>query len=176
MGTLWESLAATLVTPRIFLSYHHGGDQAYYTSLSVALQQKFVLCQDNSLDRRIDSDNHDYVMRKIREEYLTGTSCTIVLCGLQTPWRKFVDWEIMATLQKEHALVGLMLPTLPMQSNGGTIKPPRLQDNIDSGYAVWGRYNDVYRDPNVLTGLVHDARNRSKTLISNSRERRLRNG
>jgi hypothetical protein len=176
MSSLWESLAATLVTPRVFISYHHGNDQAYYTSLSVALQQKYVLCQDNSLDRKIDSDDADYVMRKIREEYLTGTSCTVVLCGAQTPWRKFVDWEIMATLQKEHALVGLMLPTLAIQPNGGTIKPARLQDNIDSRYAVWGSYSDVYRDPNVLTALVHDARSRSKKLISNSRPRRSQNG
>jgi hypothetical protein len=82
----------------------------------------------------------------------------------------------MATLQKEHALVGLMLPTLAIQPNGGTIKPARLQDNIDSRYAVWGSYSDVYRDPNVLTALVHDARSRSKKLISNSRPRRSQNG
>jgi hypothetical protein len=140
---LMGSIFGTTVTPRIFISYHHAGDQGYYNSLSVALQSRYVLCQDNSLDRRIDSDNADYIMRRIREEYLTGTSCTVVLCGAGTPWRKFVDWEIMATLQKDHALVGLWLPTLPLLANGGTHKPPRLQDNIDSGYAVWGKFADV---------------------------------
>jgi hypothetical protein len=32
----------------------------------------------------------------------TGTSCTIVLCGAETPKRKFVDWEIKAILDKGH--------------------------------------------------------------------------
>ena len=163
-------------TPRIFVSYHHGGDQAFYNELWQKMQSKYVLVQDNSLDRRIDSDNVEYVMRVIRESYLTGTSCTIVLCGHYTPVRKYVDWEIMATLQKEHALVGLRLPTLPLQANGGTIKPPRLQDNIDSGYAVWGNYLDVIANPGHLEKLVHDARSRSKRLIVNNRARRLRNG
>lgn len=176
MSSLWDAIAATVVTPRIFASYHHAGDQGYYNALWGALQHKYVLCQDNSLDRKIDSENVDYVMRKIREEYLTGTSCTVVLCGSGTPWRKFVDWEIMATLQKEHALVGLMLPTLEIEPNGGTTKPSRLQDNIDSGYAVWGHYVTVMQDPNALTVMVHDARARSKKLIDNSRARRSRNG
>jgi hypothetical protein len=163
------------VIPRVFVSYHHKGDQAYYNALAVAMNQSYRLCQDNSLDRRIDSDNADYVMRKIREEYLTGTSCTIVLCGPQTPDRKFVDWEIMATLQKDHALVGLRLPSLEI-INDGCAKPARLQDNIDSGYAVWGWYDTVYRDPEKLAELVHQARSRAKSLIDNSRARRLGNG
>lgn len=171
---LLGSLIAT--KPRIFVSYHHANDQGFYNQLSAVLSQRYVLASDNSLNRRIDSDDVDYVMRKIREEYLTGTSCTVVLCGIQTPWRKFVDWEIDATLQKQHALVGLWLPTLPQCDNGGTIKPARLQDNIDSGYAVWGTYNDVMQNPHALVELVHEARGRSKRLIDNSRARRLRNG
>jgi hypothetical protein len=163
------------VTPRIFVSYHHRRDQAYYNELAVALQSKYVLAQDNSLDRRIDSASADYVMRRIREEYLTGTSCTVVLCGLETPLRKFVDWEIMASLQKQHALVGLRLPELPIQ-NDGCSKPLRLQDNLDSGFAVWGQFSDVFADPAKLVNLIHEARSRSSRLISNSRARRMRNG
>lgn len=163
------------VKPRIFVSYHHKHDQGYYNALAVALQQSYGLVTDNSLDRRIDSDNAEYIMRKIREEYLTGTSCTVVLCGSDTPLRKFVDWEIMATLQKQHALVGLRLPTLPIM-NDGCIKPARLQDNINSGFAVWGWYEDVYRDASKLAELVHIARSNSVSLIDNTRARRLRNG
>ncbi|WP_380879061.1 hypothetical protein ACFB49_20130 [Sphingomonas sp. DBB INV C78] len=164
------------VKPRVFVSYHHRLDQGLYNSLAVQMQMSYELVQDNSLDRQIDSDNAEYVMRKIREEYLTGTSCTVVLCGADTPDRKFVDWEIMATLQKEHALVGLRLPTLQIQQNGGTHKPARLQDNIDSGYAVWGQYSDVLYNPGKLAELVHEARSRSKRLIDNTRQRRIRNG
>lgn len=173
--SVFSSVKAPVI-PRVFVSYHHHGDQGFYNALSVAMQRTYSLVQDNSLDRRVDSDNSDYVMRRIREEYLTGTSCTIVLCGAGTPFRKFVDWEVMATLQKQHALVGLKLPNLLIGTNGGTNKPARLQDNIDSGYAVWGSYDAVYRDPAELGRLVHTARARSKTLIDNSRARRLRNG
>ena len=163
------------IKPRVFISYHHKGDQGYYNALAVAMKDNYSFIQDNSLDRQIDSNNSDYVMRKIREDYLTGTSCTIVLCGVGTPVRKFVDWEIMATLQKEHALIGLRLPTLPIINNG-TSKPARLQDNIDNGYAVWGQYSEVYNNPAALASLVHEARSRAKRLIVNSRGRRIRNG
>lgn len=162
--------------PRVFVSYHHGGDQEYYNRLAGMMALNYVLVSDNSLDRLINSDNVDYVMRHIRENYISGTSCTIILCGLETPYRKYVDWEIDATLQKQHALVGLRLPTLPLQPNGGTIKPARLQDNIDSGYATWGQFADVMSDPQVLVALVHAARLRPNRLINNARARRLRNG
>ncbi len=175
MGTNFGLGTKIPVKPRIFVSYHHKNDQGYYNALAVALQQSYGLVADNSLDRQIDSDNTEYIMRKIREDYLTGTSCTVVLCGSDTHLRKFVDWEIMATLQKQHALVGLRLPTLPIV-NDGCIKPARLQDNIDSGFAVWGWYEDVYRDPSKLAALVHMARSNSSSLIDNTRARRVRNG
>jgi hypothetical protein len=169
-------VGAALVRPRIFISYHHSGDQYYYNQLSNTLAHKYVLASDRSLNRVIDSDDADYVMRKIREEYLTGTSCTVVLCGARTAYSKFVDWEINATLQKKHALVGLWLPTLVQGPNGGTNKPARLQDNINSGYAVWGRYIDVVENPQHLVDLIHAARLKPKSLIVNNRARRLRNG
>lgn len=166
---------ALRIKPRVFVSYHHKLDQAYYDSLSRAMSGTYSMVSDNSLDRTIDSDNVEYVMRQIREQFLTGTSCTIVLCGLQTPQRKYVDWEILATLQKGHALVGLRLPQLQIINNG-CAKPARLQDNINSGYAVWGQYQDAIADPAYLSSLVHAARAKSKTLIDNSRQRKLRNG
>src|SRR5207253_16569 len=69
---------------------------------------------DNLLDRAVGSDDVEYVMRRIRENYITGSSCTLVLVGRDTWGRKYVDWEIDATLQKEHGLIGLQLPTLPL--------------------------------------------------------------
>ena len=103
-----------LVSKRsIFVSYHHGGDRNYYEAFSRLLADTYEVIQDNSVERQIDSDNLEYVYRRIREEYLTGSSCTVVLCGEVTPWRKFVDWEIKATLDKEHSLIGINLPTNP---------------------------------------------------------------
>jgi hypothetical protein len=172
MGTLYD---AVKVKPRVFVSYHHRADQVYYDRLSQIMTSSYSFVYDNSLDRMIDSNNVEYVMRQIRENFISGTSCTVVLCGAGTWQRKYVDWEILATLQKEHALVGLRLPTLQIV-NDGCAKPGRLQDNIDSGYAVWGQYDEVIGNPAYLAGLVHEARARSKRLIVNSRDRKLRNG
>ena len=116
----------------IFVSYHHGRDRQYYDAFSRLFAEGYEVIQDNSVERRIDSDNAEYVIRKIREDYITGSSCTVVLCGAETPRRKFVDWEIKATLDKAHGLIALRLPT-----NVNSIVPQRLMDNVASGYVVW---------------------------------------
>src|SRR5947207_2002675 len=111
------------VKPRIFVSYHHGADRQYYDEFSRRFADSYDVCDDNSVARVIDSDNCEYVMRRIRERYLTGSSCTLVLCGAQTRWRKFVDWEIKATLDKQHGLIGVNLPTNPRDIVGRVHKP-----------------------------------------------------
>ena len=88
---------------RVFVSYHHDSDQWYYNEFSGFFAEEYEAIQDNSLDRLIDSYNTDYVIRRIRENHITGTSCTIVLCGPQTRWRKYVDWEIKQASTKTTA-------------------------------------------------------------------------
>jgi hypothetical protein len=101
-----------LIKRKVFISYHHGGDQAYYDAFSRAFSDRYDVITDNSLARGVESDVVEYVMRRIRENYITGSSCTIVLVGLDTWGRKYVDWEIDATLQKAHGLIGIQLPTI----------------------------------------------------------------
>ena len=158
---------------KVFVSYHHHGDAAYY-DLFARHFEGYNVVQDTSVDREIDSDNVDYVIQTIRDDYLTGSSCTIVLCGNQTPWRKFVDWEIKATLDKQHALIGVVLPTNPQGANGTYIVPDRLFDNIESGYARWDYWTAL--TPARLAALIWQARGADKALIRNSRELRRRNG
>lgn len=161
---------------RVFVSYHHGGDQAFYDAFSTAFHDQYEAITDTSLERRIDSADVNYVMRRIREVHLSGSSCTIVLCGAHTPQRKYVDWEIQASLNQEMALVAILLPGIQYFANGGTSKPPRLQDNIDSGYAPWAMWNDVVGNPGRLSALIEDANARSRRLIVNNRARKLHNG
>jgi hypothetical protein len=163
------------VRRNVFVSYHHGSDQVYYDSLSERMHDRLQLLTDNSLERRIDSSNHDYIMRRIREYHLHGSSCTIVLCGANTWRRKYVDWEIQASLVQQMGLVGVWLPTLPLLSNNGTDKPPRLQDNIDTSYAVWISWTDIVANPTALTDAIERANAASKDLINNSRVRMERN-
>jgi hypothetical protein len=174
---LLEGLLGITQTKRsVFLSYHHDGDQHYYNEFSRTFETAYSCMTDNSLMRAFDSDDCEYVMRRIRENYITGSSCTVVLCGAQTRWRKYVDWEIKATLDKEHGLIGIQLPTNPATLLGGCHKPDRLQDNIDSGYAAWTGWGDLSRGPDYFRSLVEWSRSRPPVLIRNSRPLRARNG
>lgn len=96
----------------------------------------------------INSGDSDYVMRCIREKKIAGTSCTVVLIGKCTWARRYVDWEIAATLREftnsdRGGLIGVQLPSA--RDHGWSTLPPRLALNIssdgrtDSGYARFYR-------------------------------------
>jgi hypothetical protein len=161
---------------KIFVSYHHVNDVGYYNEFSRFFSDTYDVIQDNSVDRDIDSTNSDYVIRCIRENYITGTSCTIVLCGSQTPWRKFVDWEIKATLDKEHGLIGVNLPSNPLSKNNLYTVPDRLHDNIVTGYALWLNWSELNGGEAFLRGKIEEANSKQKIIIDNSRLLKNRNG
>jgi hypothetical protein len=163
------------VKHKVFVSYHHGGDQAYYDTFSKAFHDIYDVIYDNSLERQIDSDNVDYVRRRIAENYITGSSCTIVLVGKDTWGRKYLDWEIDATLEREHGLIGVCLPTAARNAQNQIVVPGRLHDNIQSGFAQWLSWNDFTANAAQLQQYVATANSRSTKLIVNTRERRLRN-
>ena len=92
----------------------------------------------------INSGDSDYVMRQIREKKIAGTSCTVLLIGKCTWARRYVDWEIAATLRNNAddprgGLIAVQVPSA--QQNGWSRLPERLSLNIstvngtDSGYA-----------------------------------------
>ena len=160
--------------PRVFVSYHHGNDQAYYDAFFRAFSDTYEVVQDRSLEREVDSDDPDYVIRRIRERHITGTSCTILLCGAHTPGRKYVDWEIKATLDKQHGLVGVYLPTALRHSDGIPV-PGRYYDNWVTGYAPWYSWEQFTVSTASVWSAVSDANRRSPALIDSSRPRLLRN-
>ncbi len=97
---------------KVFVSYHHKNDQSAYDNFSTRFHDGYEAISDTSLERAIDSSNFDYIMRRIREVHLHGSSCAIVLCGAETPKRRYVDWEIHASLDQGMGLVGVGLPTI----------------------------------------------------------------
>jgi hypothetical protein len=169
------SLLTQQTRHRVFVSYHHGCDQAYYNAFAQHFHHTYEVIQDRSLRDAVNSDNSEYVMQRIRSDYITGTSCTIVLCGLETPWRKFVDWEIKATLDREHGLIGINLPTNRASANGRFTVPDRLHANIQSGYAMWTDWQTITKDTTTLPTLIAAANTRSATLIQNPRDMMFRN-
>jgi hypothetical protein len=176
-GGLWASGLRTqaAIKRKVFVSYYHGGDQVYYDTFSRAFHDTYDVIADNSLERRIDSEDVEYVMRRIRENYVTGSSCTIVLAGADTWGRKYVDWEIKGTLDMQHGLIGVQLPTLRAGPNGTVTVPDRLNDNIHSGYAPWITWAAITASAQGCANYIEQANARDKKLIVNNRDRRLRN-
>jgi uncharacterized protein YbaA (DUF1428 family) len=160
--------------PKVFVSYHHDNDQAYYDRFSELFGDVYDLVTNRSVDRILGSDDADYQRNRIRDEYITGTSLTIVLCGAESHKRKFIDWEICATLNKEHGLLGIALPTARRTPDGKVIVPGRLVDNVQSGFAHFVSWTE---DPNQAKAAIDTALQKAanKQRIANSRETMKRN-
>lgn len=121
-----------------------------------------------------NSDDRDYIMRRIREVYLAGSTVTIVMVGRCTWARKYVDWEIAASLRNNptSARSGLMAIALPSLSMGYTKKlPPRLADNVDgeNGYARWWKYPSSVDSLATCIEIAHSSRQSHGHLAENSR-------
>lgn len=78
---------------------------------------------DKSLDEAIDSDDEDYIMRKIREDYLSDSTVTIHLIGQHSAeslgWneQKFIKRELQASLYNgannpKSGILGVVLPVV----------------------------------------------------------------
>lgn len=162
---------------KVFVSYHHKDQPSidYFRQLFSATYDVFTDC---SLDEAIDSNNLTYVHRTIAENFITGTSITIVMCGTDTWRRKCVDWEIYSTLHKDHALLGIILPHVqPVWRNGQQVRlvPDRLHTNFISGYAHFIEWPQSAQE---LTQAINHSIQRSKDykhLKDNSRLRMTRN-
>jgi len=160
IGQILLGLLAQIPTKaKVFVSYHHQRDQAYYERFTKVFADGYDIITDTSIDRKIGSDDVDYQQQVIREQHITGSSVTIVLCGAETWKRRWVDWEIHMTLNKEHALLGIALPTAVKNQAGQIIVPGRLSANIQTGYAHWIGWTE---DPNVLRAAIDVAKENAR--------------
>ncbi len=155
----------------IFVSYHHGEDQSYYDILATVFDNEFCPIVDRSVESPFESEDPDYIMQRIREDYITGTSCTIVLCGRDTPWRKYIDWEIKATLDRSHGLLGIWLPIARRNPDGKVLVPYRLFDNIESRFAPFLSWETVAGPAglSILKSWLELAKSAPANLIKNDR-------
>lgn len=101
---------------KIFISCHHANDQAYKEALLKA-NNVYDIFIDASVDTGDIADNLDdeTIRQKIRDEYLKDSTVTIVLVGLQTKYRKHVDWEIYSSMYngKVNKQSGILVINLP---------------------------------------------------------------
>jgi hypothetical protein len=167
---------------KCFVSYHAGdADEvtAFIDRFGHLFLPKVIGVSDS--DPFVNSDDTDYVMDQVRENYLTDSTVTIVLVGRCTWARKYVDWEVYSSLRndKNNRLNGVLAIELPSRGTGSL--PARVDDNVirdghnDIGYARWHVYPT---SSETLRSLIEDAyvaRTSRAHLIDNSRPRRLNN-
>jgi len=126
----------------------------------------------------IDSDNTDYVMSRIRQLYLKDSTVTIVLIGNCTWARRYVDWEIQASLRHgekvtPNGLLGIKLKSYKQ----GSGYPNRLNLNLKQNEKQQDCYARVINYPeseDVLVNNIEDAfqaRTSRAHLIVNPRDR-----
>lgn len=162
---------------KCFISYHHA-DQAYVDAFVKHFDDNhglFIARQLGSMPEDvINSNDTDYVMRRIREDYIADSTVTIVLMGKCTWARRYVDWEIQASLRSGPAitpngLLGIKLPTFtqfPDRFNSNL----RGQGQIDC-YARWLTWDNMSQN---LWQSIDDAftrRTSHSNYIVNPRER-----
>lgn len=156
---------------KVFISYHHENDQSKADHLKTTYGDNNTLL-DRSLSEEYENMTDNEILAAIRTEHLKDSTVTIVLIGSETSKRKWIDWEIYSSLRPygdrtRNGLLGIYLPTA-----GET--PARLQDNIDSGYAVTMEWKNISTELEKKIQEAFD--NRSKEdLVDNTRARRQRN-
>jgi hypothetical protein len=157
-----------------FVSYHHERDQKYVAKLRKLISK--VMVADYSLKDDIGHLTEETIYKKVREKMRT-CSVTIVLVGERTGHRKWVDWEIWASLRgythpydtfKSFKPNGLLAIYLPAESYS---IPNRLKDNIDSGYAVSMKWENIERDFESKVDYAYWSRTNVLRKINNSRKR-----
>ncbi len=121
------------VKRKVFISFHQANrrevdDFINYFAIQKGIFTPKALGVSNN-DDFINSNNPEYVMRKIREKYLGDSTITIVLIGKCTHSRRYVDWEIKTSLRQggytPNGLIGIILPS----QGRSAYLPPRLESN-----------------------------------------------
>lgn len=166
---------------KVFISYYHGDQEAvnkFVRDFGDVFIPKTVGVRDG--DFYFDSNNSQYIMRKIREQKLEDSTVTIVLVGNCTHSRKYVDWEVKASLQQGQTLPnGLIAINLPYMGNKGAL-PPRVLANRERdnngneiGYARYYVYpsskeelrnwiEDAYKARTTRANLIHNSNDMMK--------------
>ena len=168
-------IARPAIRRKCFISYHHEDLTAVDRFITRFGARNFMKRGITLPDEVINSDDTDYVMRRVRELYVQDSTVTVVLMGECTWSRRFVDWEIQASLRRPadglpNGLLGILInhrrrPPLP----------PRFKLNRDSGYA---RYHFYPPNAGTLGEWIEDAyraRTARQNWINNPRERFRRN-
>ncbi len=163
---------------KVFLSFHKADLDAV-----LAFIERFDTGEDAFIYRAIaipddviDSKDPDYIMRRIRIDFLADSTVMMVMIGQCTWARKYVDWELQASLRqpaggKPNGVLGVMLDG----SKTAATLPERLKLNVDFGYSTFWAYPSSGRSLSAWIEDAYQARTTRASKIKNPRERRKAN-
>jgi hypothetical protein len=167
IGSL-QSIPSTEPIHRVvFVSHshlHEGETKQFLREFQGVFIARHVGVSDR--DDFIESLDPEYVMRRVREKHIGPATVTVVLVGACAHSRRYVDWEIKASLQqgRDRLPNGLLAVRLPSCPNGAFV-PPRLEKNLrvndQGGYA---RYYDYPRNGAELRRWIEEAFQARRTI------------
>lgn len=142
-----ELLGETPNRRKCFISYYSGDQeevaQFVLDHLDVMIPRVIGVSDEPDL---IDSNDPDYVMSRIRRDYLRDSTVTLCMIGSCTHSRRYIDWELKSSLRRgqytPNGLIGILLPSMGTSGH----LPERLKANWggnlneDAGYALYRAY------------------------------------
>ena len=126
---------------KVFISYHHRIDQAYKQAL-LEFNETHEIFIDASVDTGDIDDNlpSQTIRQKIRDEYLANSTVTILLVGVETKYRKHIDWEIYSSMidGRVNKRSGILVINLPStNSTTFTAAHPREKEVVHPDCTSW---------------------------------------
>ncbi len=173
-GTILSPQGIQPTRRKVFLSHFHGHREWTDAFLSdfgnVFIRRSVGALGDDNL---INSGSPDYVMQRIRDEYIGDSTVTIVLVGNCTHSRRYIDWEIKGSLKR--AADGKPNGLLAIQCSSDPVHlPPRLKANWNSDnlncYARFYRYPQSKDELRTWIEDAYAARSQRANFIRNKHD------
>lgn len=106
---------------KVFISYYHDDDQFYKNEIA-KWNEIYNLFDDYSVNDGDIDDTYltDEAIRvKIRDEYIKDATVLVLLCGCNTKYRKYIDWELHAAMYdtEKNPKMGILVVNLPSCRN-----------------------------------------------------------
>lgn len=171
---------------RVFISYHHNGDQMYKDALLkmseydktkgriVSIFEDWSV-RENDIDDANGKMPAESIRRIIRDDYMRDASVLILLCGANTRGRKHVDWEIHTAMyhsevNQQMGILVINLPTVNHRCRAGeNFEKELLSPNSTwTSFSTRKEYEDAYQSmpSRIIDNFVAGVNDNSITPIT----------
>jgi hypothetical protein len=172
----WQTILNPPVRRKVFLSHSHIHERENAAFLrdfgDVFIAKQLGIFGNEDF---INSTDTNYVMHCVRSRYVQDSTVTIVLIGACVHSRRYIDWEIKASLRQgadslPNGLLGITLPS----TNGNAVLPERFEQNWkqwnSNCYAHFQPYPASKEQLRIWIEEAYARRRTHSHLISNSRD------